>query len=54
MGGGSLRIKSWEREKGNCDGCKSYNSECRMGACCICLYPKKKEVVRKKEVDDTG
>lgn len=36
-----------------CDGCKSYNPECRMGACSICPYQKKK-VVKEKEVHDTG
>lgn len=30
-----LSKKNWERKE--CDGCKSYNPECRQGACS--LYP---------------
>lgn len=30
-----LSKKSWKRKE--CDGCKSYNTECRQGACS--LYP---------------
>lgn len=48
-----LRKKnSWERKK--CDGCRSYNPECRMGICSIYPYQKQKREVREKEVDDTG
>ena len=45
--------KSWYCEK--CDGCKSYNPECRMGACSIYPYQKTKENRSKKvEIHDTG
>lgn len=47
-----LSKKSWERKE--CDGCKSYNPECRMGACSIYSYQKKTLVVKEKEVQDTG
>ncbi len=49
----NLSKKSWERKE--CDGCKSYNPECRMGACSIYPYPKKKKTeVKKVEIHDTG
>ena len=45
--------KSWERKE--CDGCKSYNSECRMGVCSIYLYQKQRKTgIKKIEVHDTG
>lgn len=47
-----LSKKSWKRKK--YDNCKSYNPECRMGACSIYPYQKKKVVVKEKEVHDTG
>ena len=48
-----LSKKSWERKE--CDGCKSYNPECRMGACSIYLYQKQRKTeVKKVEVHDTG
>ena len=47
-----LSKKSWERKE--CDGCKSYNPECRMGACSIYPYQKKKTEVKKVEIHDTG
>lgn len=48
-----LSKKSWERKE--CDGCKSYNPECRMGACSIYPYQKQKKTeVKKVEIHDTG
>lgn len=48
-----LSKKSWERKE--CGGCKSYNPECRMGACSIYLYQKQKKIeVKKVEIHDTG
>lgn len=48
-----LREKSWERKE--CDGCKFYNPECRMGACSIYPYQKQRKTgVKKIEVHDTG
>ena len=48
-----LSKKSWERKE--CDGRKSYKPECRMGACSIYPYPKKKKTeVKKVEIHDTG
>lgn len=45
--------KSWERKE--CNGCKSYNPECRIGACSIHLYQnQKKTEVKKIEIYDTG
>lgn len=38
--------KSWEHKE--CDSCKSYNPECRMGACSIYPYPRKQKQKRKK------
>ncbi len=44
--------KNWERKE--CDGCKSYNPECRMGVCSIYPYREMKVVVKEKEVHDTS
>ncbi|WP_160560884.1 hypothetical protein [Parablautia muri] len=45
--------KSWKRKE--CDGCKSYNPECRMSVCSIYPYQKQRETeVKEKEVHDTG
>ncbi len=50
---GLLSKKSWERKE--CNGCRSYNPECRMGACSIYSYQnKKKTEVKKVEIHDTG
>lgn len=47
-----LGKKNCERkERGSC---KSYDPECRVGGCSRYPYPKEKEVVREKEVHDTG
>ena len=43
--------KSWERKE--CDGCKYYNPECRLGACSIYPY-KKKKLTNEKEEHDTS
>jgi len=38
-----------------CDGCKFYNPECRLGACSNCPYQKQKKTeVKEKEVHDTA
>ena len=48
-----MNKKSWERKE--CDGCKSYNPECRMGACSIYPYQKQRKTeVKKVEIHDTG
>lgn len=48
-----LSKKSWERKE--CDGCKSYNPECRIGACSIYPHQKQKKVgVKEIEIHDTG
>ena len=48
-----LSKKNWQRKE--CDSCKSYNPECRMGACSIYLYTKQKRMeVKEKELHDTG
>ncbi len=45
--------KNWERKE--FEGCKSYNPECRMGACSIYPYQKQKKTeVKKVEIHDTG
>lgn len=45
--------KNWKRKE--CDDCKSYNPEYRMGVCSIYPYPNKKEtLVSEREVHDTG
>lgn len=47
--------KSWERKE--CEGCKSYNPECRQGACSIYLYKagyKTKKILPLKETSDTS
>ncbi len=45
--------KSWERKE--CDGCKSYNPECRMGVRSIYPYQKQRKTeVKEKELHDTG
>lgn len=45
--------KSWEHKE--CDGCKSYNPECQIGACSIYPYQKQKKTeVKKVEIHDTG
>lgn len=52
-GGNNLSKKGWERKE--CDGCKHYNPECRMGVCGIYPYLKQKKTeVKEKEVYDTG
>jgi hypothetical protein len=52
MKGVMLLRKSWKRKE--CRDCKSYNPECRMGACSIYSYQKKTLVVKEKEVQDTS
>lgn len=42
--------KNWKRKE--CDGCKSYNQECRLGVCC--LYPYKKKEAGEKENYDSS
>lgn len=45
--------KKWERKE--CDGCKSYKPECRMGAYSIYPYQKQKKTeAKEKELHDTG
>lgn len=47
-----LNTKQWERKE--CSGCKSYNPECKQGACNLYPYKKKKKVIEKREYYDTG
>ena len=47
-----LSKKNWERKE--CNGCKSYNRECRQGACSLYPYKKKNVVVIEREIHDTG
>lgn len=48
-----LSKKNLERKE--CDGCKSYNPECQMGAYSIYLYQKQKKTeIKEIEVYDTG
>ena len=45
--------KNWEREE--CDGCKSYNPECRQGVCSLYPYQKQKKTeAKEKEVHESG
>lgn len=46
-----MRKKSWERKE--CDGCKSYNPECRQGACSVYLH-KEKDKASEEENYDTS
>ena len=47
-----LGKKDWKRKE--CDSCKFYNQECRLGVCSIYPYKKKNVVVIEREVHDTG
>lgn len=47
-----MREKDWRFEK--CNGCKSYNPECRSGACIFWMWERKNVEAKEKEIHDTG
>ncbi len=49
---GFLLKKKWHRKE--CEGCKFYNPECRMGVCCLYPYRKKKITSSDGEKIDTS
>ena len=50
-----IRLRQKNRESKECNCCKSYNPECRMGACSIYPYQKQKQTeIKEIEIRDTG
>lgn len=47
-----LSKKNGERKE--CSGCKSYNPECRQGACSLYPYKVRKVITRNREEYDTS